>query len=115
VLVTNNAFKFDPGHLGPACLEADDDPSSRTPCGYNALFASYGTLIPYKGWAVADDISNTQNNHFAGNTYSGPWRFVAFTQGNTLTWAKWRIGTSENDGSGLPFAGQDARTTYREG
>ena len=61
---------------------------------------------------VPNNISNHQNDSFSDNSYTGPWSFVAFNQGNVLTWAQWTKGVSDANGSGYPFKAQDAGSTY---
>jgi hypothetical protein len=105
VAVENNTLKFTPADLGTNC-------SPKTGCGYMALFSEYGSFPPFKAWVVPNNISNHQNNSFKDNSYSGPWTFVAFNQGNILTWAQWTKGVSDANGSGYPFKPQDAGSTY---
>ena len=112
VIVRDNTFNFNPRQIGAACAKADADPAGRTDCGYNALFSVYGSTAPYKGWVVPKNISNNQNDHFEDNTYNGPWNFVAFNQGNFLTWSQWIAGSSDSAGSGDPFPAQDAGSVY---
>jgi len=47
-------------------------------------------LKPYNSPAVESHITFDQNNYFASNTYSGPWRFMLRYQGNAVSWAVWR-------------------------
>ena len=112
VMVRNNSFNFDPSALGATCANAIANPGGTTECGYNALFATYGTTAPYKAWVVPNAVSSHQNNHFEDNAYNGPWRFVAFVQGNFCTWSKWTAGTTNNYGTGDPFPAQDAGSAY---
>jgi hypothetical protein len=113
VTVRNNTFKFDPAHLGGACAAAAAHPKAFTGCGFNALFATYGMVAPYKAWVVPHDMSTQQNDHFEDNTYIGPWKFVGFAQDGFLSWPDWTAGTSNNDGSGQSFPHQDAGSTLR--
>ncbi len=111
VSVAGNIFNFAPTDI-PNCTTANY-------CGFNGLFSeygggsSYGTSYPYKGWVVPNNISNHQNNRFADNTYSGPWNFVGFGHGDLMTWAQWRTGISNVQGSGDGFGPQDAGSTFR--
>jgi hypothetical protein len=79
---------------------------------FNALFSEYGSVTPYKAWVVLENISNHQNNVFKNNTYSGPWNFVGFSQGDVITWSQWTAGFDDGNGSNDHFNGQDAGSTY---
>jgi Right handed beta helix region len=105
VTVKDNILKFAPADIGSSC-------SAKTGCGYMALFSEYGSFPPFKAWVVPNNISNHQNNSFTDNSYSGPWSFVGFNQGNVLTWSQWTKGESDANGSGYPFKAQDAGSTY---
>ena len=83
VRVIGNDFIFDPANIGPECTRARF-------CGFNGIFSLRGTLKPYNGWAVENHITFDQNNYFASNTYSGPWRFMLLYQGNAVSWPVWR-------------------------
>lgn len=101
VLVDHNIFEFDPPHLGPACTAA-----SR--CGFQGLFSEYGTYpawSPYHATVVEDHLTFAQGNHFAANTYIGPWRFIVHDQGNVVDRMVWQA---------KPY-GQDAGSTFRGG
>ena len=103
--VTDNTFSFSPADLGSACIAANG-------CGFNGLFSEYGTYPPYLDWIVPNDISNNQNNHFADNRYTGPWNFMAFSQGSVVSWEQWSSGIADANASGDPFGAQDAGSTY---
>jgi hypothetical protein len=105
VTVSDNTFNFNPADIGSDCTMADD-------CGFNGLFSEYGSFAPYTGWVVPENISNHQNNHFRDNTYTGPWRFVGFSQGDTVTAAQWTAGFDDQHGSDERFNGQDAGSTF---
>ena len=95
--VSRNQFDFDPASLGPKCTLANQ-------CGFQGVFSEYGTFpswSPYKGNTVWNHITYGQGNHFSQNSYTGPWRFMAQSQGNVVTWAGWQA---------KPF-GQDAGST----
>ena len=97
VLVSHNAFTFDPASIGPDCTPAKY-------CGFNGIFSEWGSepsWSPYHGIVVENHITLDQDNHFVSNTYHGPWRFVVHEQGNAVNWAAWR---------GSPY-GQDAGST----
>lgn len=105
VSVTRNRFQFTPSAVGRTCRPADG-------CGYNALFSQYGTYRPYRGWVVPDHLSDLQHDRFSHNTYVGPWRFMAFNQGEAVTWAQWTTGFTDVDGSGDRFSSQDVGSSY---
>ena len=98
VRVTGNDFVFDPADIGPECTRANF-------CGFNGVFSLQGSLGTYKGSAVENHITFDQNNYFASNTYTGPWRFMVLYQGNAVSWAAWR---------GRPY-GQDQGSTMNQG
>ena len=86
VLVSGNDFTFDPANIGPACTPAKY-------CGFNGIFSQWGSepsWSPYHGTVVENHITFDQNNHFASNTYNGPWRFMVHEQGNVVSWATWQ-------------------------
>lgn len=86
VLVHDNVFQLDPDEIGGTC-------ASRSGCGYNGLFANWGTFpawSPYKESVVQDAIAFKQGNRFFGNTYAGPWHFVVYGQGTKVNWATWQ-------------------------
>ncbi len=103
--VTDNTFNFSPADIGSSCTAANS-------CGLNGIFSQYGTYPPYVGWVVPDHISNDQNDHFADNRYTGPWNFMAFSQGSVVSWAQWSSGMADASASGDPFGAQDAGSTY---
>jgi hypothetical protein len=97
VLIQHNEFDFSPSSLGPSCTVAHE-------CGFQGLFSEYGTYppwSPFKGTVVESHITFGQDNHFAGNIYNGPWRFMALEQGKVANWATWH---------GSPYR-QDAGST----
>ena len=104
VSVSDNTFNFTPTAIGPTCTAA-------TGCGFNALFSEYGTYPPFTGWVVPNHISNDQNNHFSDNTYTGPWSFLGFNQGDIVSWAQWTAGFTDTNGSDDHFGAQDAGST----
>ncbi len=103
--VTDNTFSFSSTDLGSSCTAADG-------CGLNGIFSQYGTFPPYVGWVVPNDISNDQNNHFADNRYTGPWSFMALSQGSVVSWTQWSSGIADASASGDRFGAQDAGSTY---
>jgi hypothetical protein len=105
--VTYNTFKFTVDGVGNDC-------SPQKGCGFNAMFSIFGTTSPYRGWTVPRDISDDQDNHFAHNSYFGPWRFMAANQGVVVSQSKWTKGfTDTGDGSDIHFNAQDARSTFK--
>jgi hypothetical protein len=81
----------------PNCTAAND-------CGGQALISQYGTCggpcspgDPYMGAVVEDNITYNQNNHFANNTYVGPWRFEAHEQNNLVSFSTWRAAPYNQD------------------
>ena len=106
VSVSSNAFNFTPSAVGSGCTAAKG-------CGFNGVFSEYGTYPPFTGWVVPNHIANSQNNHFTNNTYNGPWSFVAFSQGETVTWAQWTAGFTDSNGSGDHVAAQDSGSTLK--
>ena len=102
VTVQGNTFQFNPSDsiYGGQCTQAHS-------CGQNALFAVYSDTSAYPKWTVCNNISNNQNNHFTDNTYTGPWSFVYFNQGDTVGASAWQAGVTNVEGSGYSFKGQD--------
>jgi parallel beta-helix repeat protein len=99
VRVSDNDFIFNPADIGPACTPANY-------CGFNGIFSHWGSVPPYDGTVVEKNITFDQNNHFASNTYSGPWRFMVLQQGNAVSWATWRAKPYDQDaGSTLTGSG----------
>ena len=106
VNVTHNTFSFTRSGVGNGCSASDG-------CGFNALFSIYGSTAPYKAWIVPKNISDHQNNHFADNSYSGPWSFMAVNQGVVVSQAKWTKGfVDTGDGSDISFDPQDAGSDF---
>jgi Right handed beta helix region len=105
VHVTDNTFSFAQANV-PLC-----QPSANS-CGQNGLFSEYGSTAPYKAWVVPENVSNNQNNIFGDNTYSGPWSFVGFVDGENVTWSQWTGGFVDQNGSNDQFNSQDAGSTY---
>ena len=106
VTVQGNAFQFNPSDsvFGGQCSQAHS-------CGQNALFAVYSSTSAYPKWTVCNDISNNQNNHFTNNTYTGPWSFVYFNQGDTVSASAWQAGVKNVEDSGYSFPAQDQGST----
>jgi nitrous oxidase accessory protein NosD len=84
--VDDNRFSFDPAAVGTDCTAARG-------CGYVGVFSEYGSdpsWSPYQGTAVEYHITFGQGNHFNGNVYNGPWKFMALADGETVSWSAWR-------------------------
>lgn len=84
--VHHNKFVLRPESIGGSC-------TPRAGCGYTGLFSNYGTYptwSPFQGYFVPDNISSTQDNVWSDNKYVGPWRFMAHTLWNTVSWKTWR-------------------------
>jgi Right handed beta helix region len=105
VTVSHNVFTYTPARVGHHCTAANE-------CGFNGLFSEYGTYRPFLAWTVPNDVANDQDDHFVDNKYRGPWRFVAFAQGSTVSWAQWSKGFADASGSGDRFTAQDAGSSY---
>ena len=107
VTVQDNTFEFNPSgsSYGGQCTEANS-------CGQNALFSGYSSTSAYPVWSVCNEISNKQNDHFKHNTYTGPWTFTYFNQGDTESSSAWRAGASNVQGSGDNFGAQDQESTF---
>jgi len=102
VTVQDNTFTFNPSDsiYGSQCTQAHS-------CGQNGLFSVYSSTSAYPKWSVCNDISNNQNNHFTNNTYTGPWTFVYFNQGDAAGPSAWHAGVTNVEGSGYDFKAQD--------
>jgi hypothetical protein len=81
----------------PNCTAAND-------CGDTALVSQYGTCggpcspgDPYMGTVVEDNITLHQNNHFANNTYIGPWRFEIHEQNHLVPFTTWKTAPYNQD------------------
>jgi len=101
VQVHNNVFAFSPDTIGSACVQ-------HSGCGFNGIFANWGTFpswSPYDGETVQEAITFDQGNQFFENTYTGPWHFLIYGQGNAVDWASWQ---------GAPY-GQDADSVIKVG
>jgi hypothetical protein len=93
VSVDHNVFEFAPADIGRKC-------TVRRLCGFQGLFSQFGSFpswSPYKARSVENHITFSQHNHFAANTYHGPWRFMAHELGNVVSWAKWQASPYRQD------------------
>jgi len=81
--VTGNLFDFAPGNIGATCTTGNY-------CGFNGVFSQFGSIYPFQGTTVENNITFHQGNLFSGNTYCGPWQFDALVQGNVDSWATWQ-------------------------
>jgi hypothetical protein len=107
VTVQGNTFGFNPSDsiYGGQCTPANA-------CGQNALFSVYSSTSAYPTWSICNSISNNQNNHFSNNTYTGPWTFMYFNQGDTEGAAPWQAGVANVESSGNGFGAQDQGSTF---
>jgi hypothetical protein len=90
VTVARNQFSFTAAALGPQCTVDNL-------CGDNGLFSDYGEA-PYAGPAVPTNITFLQHDQFEDNSYSGPWNFEAWSQGNLdnpVNWTVWRANVTD--------------------
>ena len=109
VTVQNNTFAFNPSDsiYGGQCTEANS-------CGQNALFAAYSTVSAYPSYAYNNELSSQWNDSFKDNTYTGPWTFVSFTQGNNASWSQWSTNQTNVSYSGYNWTAQDVGSIYNE-
>ena len=49
------------------------------------------------GGVIEAAITFNQGNVFSGNTYTGPWQFMAHDQGVTLTSVQWQAAPYNHD------------------
>jgi hypothetical protein len=90
VLVEFNQFRFTPSALGTACTVANN-------CGYNGMFSEYGSdpsWSPYHGDIVPANVTFSQHNKFYDNTYSGPWCFMGWQLGTSVSFRQWQAAAS---------------------
>ena len=106
VTVQDNTFEFNPSDslYGGQCTVSNS-------CGQNALFSGYSSTSAYPTWSICNAISNNQNNHFKNNSYTGPWTFVYFNQGDTVSLSAWQHGMTNVESSGYNFPAQDQGST----
>lgn len=107
VTVQDNTFEFNPADsiYGGQCTEANA-------CGQNALFSVTSSTSAYPPWSICNNISNNQNNHFQNNTYTGPWTFTYYNQGDMEGPSAWQAGATNVEGSGYSFGAQDQGSTF---
>jgi hypothetical protein len=108
VTVRNNQFTFNRSDsvYGGKCTQSNS-------CGENGLFSPYSSTSAFPAYTVCNLISNSQGNVFSDNTYTGPWSFNYFNQGDVATWSQWTSGISNVENSGDNFAAQDAGSTFK--
>jgi hypothetical protein len=108
ITVAHNTFTFNPSDsvFGGKCN------TSSSSCGQNGLFSDYSSTSASPTWMICNLITNDQNNHFSGNTYTGPWVLMYFNQGLTETPAAWQAGVSQVEQSGDNMSAQDQRSTF---
>jgi Right handed beta helix region len=93
VLIDHNVFDLVPAAVSSSCTAA-------TACGFQGLFSEYGTYpswSPYQATVVEQHITYDQGNHFADNTYYGPWQFMVLQQGNVVSWKTWTAAPYDQD------------------
>ncbi|HEY1818954.1 MAG TPA: right-handed parallel beta-helix repeat-containing protein [Trebonia sp.] len=103
-LVEFNQFTFAPAAVGTACTVARN-------CGFNGVFSEYGSdpsWSPYQGDIVPTNIAFHQNNKFYDNTYNGPWCFMGWQLGTSVSFTQWQAPASIS----LNQFGQDAKSTH---
>jgi hypothetical protein len=107
VTVQDNAFEFNPSDSVYAgqCTDASS-------CGQNGLFSIFSSTSAYPRYTVCNSIANDQDNHFTGNTYTGPWTFMYFNQGDKASSSAWRAGVTNVQYSGHNFGAQDQGSTF---
>lgn len=107
VTVEHNSFSFNPSDsvFGGKCTQ-------QVNCGQSGLFSNYSSTSAYPAYTVCNSISNSQSNVFADNTYTGPWTFYYFNQGDVATPTQWQSGVSNVEGSGDNFGPQDSGSTF---
>ena len=105
--VQDNTFEFNPSDslYGGQCTENNS-------CGMNGLFSEVSSTSAYPGYSVCNAISNNQNNHFQDNTYTGPWTFMYFNQGDVMSASAWQAGVTNVESSGDNFGAQDQGSTF---
>jgi parallel beta-helix repeat protein len=107
VSVGDNKFSFSRSAVGNGC-------SASNGCGFNGLFSIWGSTAPYRGWVVPENISDHQNDHFYDNSYTGPWLFMAGSQGEIVGRARWTKGFVVTQGhADFLFGPQDAGSKFR--
>jgi hypothetical protein len=107
VTVQDNTFEFNPSDSVYAgqCTDASS-------CGQNGLFSIFSSTSAYPRYTVCNSIANDQDNHFTGNTYTGPWTFMYFNQGDKASSSAWRAGVTNVQYSGHNFGAQDQGSTF---
>ena len=107
VTVQDNTFQFNPSDslYGGQCTQNNS-------CGMNGLFSEVSSTSAYPRWSVCNAISNNQNNHFQNNTYTGPWTFMYFNQGDSEAPSAWQAGLTNVESSGYDFPAQDQGSTF---
>jgi len=106
VTVQDNQFTFNPSDsvYGGKCTQANS-------CGQNGLFSDYSSTGAYPEYTICNLVSNSQGNVFSDNTYTGPWSFNYFNQGDVASWSQWTSGLTNVEGSGDNFGKQDSGST----
>jgi hypothetical protein len=81
VSVHDNTFSLTTANMPSSCTLANS-------CGLNGVFSNWGTYpswSPYTGEVIENAISSGQNNHFANNSYTGPWKLMYHDQGTLIS------------------------------
>src|SRR5215469_1624206 len=116
VHVTGNTIDFNPANI-PHCNRA-----AWPACGTGGIFSEYGSPNTGPGWVTATEVTFFRQNSWWDNTYNGPSVFLAWNQGNEVSWQQWTgkavggdpCSAAAEHQSGQctgPF-GQDAGSTY---
>ncbi len=104
VSVTNNEF-----HMNPAAVAN----CNTAFCGHTGLLSQWGTYpdwSPYQRTVIQEAITFNQNNHWANNTYFGPWQFMPYDTSRLGSFATWQAGPYSQD-SGSTLNGTGATST----
>ena len=75
------------------------------------MFSEYGSdpsWSPYQGDLVPASIAFHQDNVFSANTYNGPWCFMGWQLGTSVSFSQWQGAANV----GQAQFGQDAKSTH---
>jgi len=90
ITVSGNLFDYTPASVDPACTAGNA-------CGFNGVFSQFGSIYPFFGTGVEQNVTFHQANLFSSNTYCGPWNFMPLEQGTTDTFAQWQAAPYNQD------------------
>lgn len=93
--IHDNRFAFEPSVVGCQAL-----------CGRMAVLSNVGTYpdwSPYHGTGVQQAITFEQDNRWHDNTYVGPWTFMPYDTGRTVSSSQWTEAPYRQD-TGSTFA-----------